>query len=72
LPWYRVKLQTKIPGNVAESQHRREVVRALIGAHGGKDVSPARPGAKFIAAVFSSEKAAKTFRDSARQSLQAR
>lgn len=71
MPWYRVKLATKIPGNAAESQRRRELVRALISTHGGKDVSPVRPRAKFVAAVFSSEKAAKTFRDSARQTLQA-
>jgi hypothetical protein len=72
LPWYRVKLAVKVPGNAAESQRRQELVRALIATHGGKDASPARPGAKFVAAVFSSAKAAKEFRDSARQSLRAR
>lgn len=71
MPWYRVKLRTKVPGDVVESQRRRELARALIGAHGGKDVSSLRPGAKFLAAVFSTAKAAKSFRDAARQSLQA-
>jgi hypothetical protein len=70
LTWYRVKLAVKVPGNPAESRRRRESVQSLIGTHGGKDVSSARPGAKFIAAVFSSENAAKAFRDSARQKLQ--
>jgi hypothetical protein len=69
LPWYRMKVVTKVPGNAVETQRRRELVRPLIATHGGKDVSPARPGAKFTAAVFSTAKAAKAFRDSARQSL---
>jgi hypothetical protein len=65
-------LAVKVPGNAAESQRRRELVRALIATHRGKDASPARPGAKFVAAAFSTAKAAREFRDSARQSLQAR
>jgi hypothetical protein len=71
VPWYRVKLAVKISGNLAESWHRREAVRALIGSHGGKDVSSARPNAKFVTAVFSKADAAKAFRDDVRQRLQA-
>jgi hypothetical protein len=71
LSWYRVKLAVKVADNPAESERRREAVRALVATHGGKDVSPVRPGAKFVAAVFSEAKAAKAFRDSARAALQA-
>jgi hypothetical protein len=62
---YRVKLAVKVPGNPDETQRRREAARALIGAHEGKDDMPARPGANYVAAVFSMESAAKAFRDGA-------
>ena len=71
MAWYRVKLTVKVPDDPAQSQRRREAVRALIGSHGGKDVSSARPSAKFVAAVFSKADAAKAFRDDARRRLQA-
>jgi hypothetical protein len=64
-----IKVVTKVPGNAAESQRRRELVRPLIGTYGGKDVSPGRRGAKFTAAVFSTVKAAKAFHDSAPRAL---
>lgn len=70
MTWYRVELAVKVPGNSGETQRRREAVRASIGAHGGKDDTPARPGAKCVAAILSTESAAKAFRDSARQALQ--
>ena len=70
MPWYRVKLAVKVPDNPAESQRRREAVQALIGSHGGKDISSARPSAKFVAAVFSKADAAKAFRDDALRRLQ--
>jgi hypothetical protein len=71
VPWYRVKLAVKVAGDPATSQRRREAVRALIGKSGGKDPSPARPGTKFVAAVFTRADAAKAFRDRARQTLRA-
>jgi hypothetical protein len=71
VPWYRVKLAVKVPRDPATSQRRREAVRALIGESGGKDATPARPGTKFVAAVFTRADAAKAFRDRARQILQA-
>ena len=71
MPWYRVKLSVKVPGDAATSQRCSEAARALIGTYGGRDASPARPGAKFVAAVFTGADAAKAFRDRARQILQA-
>jgi hypothetical protein len=71
VPWYRVKLAVKVAGDPATSQRRREAVRALIGKSGGKDASPARPGTKFVAAVFTRADAAEAFRDRARQTLRA-
>jgi hypothetical protein len=71
VPWYRVKLAVKVAGDPATSQRRREAVRALIGKSGGKDASPARPGTKFVAAVFTRADAVKAFRDRVRQTLRA-
>jgi hypothetical protein len=71
VPWYRIKLAVKVAGDPATSQRSRDAVRALIGTSGGKDASPARPGAKFVTAVFTRLDAAKAFRDRARQVLQA-
>jgi hypothetical protein len=71
VPWYRVKLAVKVAGDPATLQRRRASVLGVIATHSGKDVSPARPGAKFVAAVFARADMAKAFRDSARQALQA-
>jgi hypothetical protein len=46
-------------------------IRALIGSHGGKDISFARPAATFVRGVFSKAEAAKAFRDNSRRCLQA-
>jgi hypothetical protein len=71
LPWYRVKFAVKVPDDPAKSQRRREAARALIASHGGKDVSSTRPGAKFVAGVFSNAEAAGAFREKARKALRA-
>jgi hypothetical protein len=44
VPWYRVKLAVKVPGDPATLQRRRASVLGVIATHSGKDVSPARPG----------------------------
>ena len=71
MTWYRVKLAVKVPGDPIETQRRREAVRALIASHHGKDATPARPQAKYVAAVFSTEREAKAFRDGAREKIHA-
>lgn len=71
MTWYRVKIPVKVAGDVKETQRRRSLVKDLIEKHGGKDDSPARPGAKFVVAIFSSLKAMKGFRDEARQAIAA-
>jgi len=64
-----MKIPIRAAGDIEETKRRHALVKDLIKRHGGKDVSPARPGAKFAAAVFSSTEAMKAFRDEARQAI---